>query len=81
MGKRHELLSHPLARLTDIIRHDRDAAFEAMLITQSLEDPFAGMALLLRSLPVGLQDRIDNRNKGIKLRPLWRPASPVTRWR
>ncbi len=48
----HEDLLGPAFAGTDIIRDDRDAAGKAMLIAQTLKNPFGGMALLLWSFAV-----------------------------
>ena len=52
MMQGHELLRCPLPRLAHSVRHDRDAAGKAMLIAQTLKNPFGGMALLLWSFAV-----------------------------
>ena len=51
-----------------------------MFITQAFEDPLRGVALLVRRLLVGLQDRINDADKWIKLGPNWCLGTPIA-WR
>ena len=76
----HEDLLGPAFAGTDIIRDDRDAAYETMLVAKPLEDPFCRVALLAVSLHVVLEDRIDNPGKGIELRAADRLGATLAQW-
>ena len=60
MHQRHEHLLRPLPPARHVVLHDRDAAREAVLVAQPLENPLRGVTLLLRPILVGRQDRIDD---------------------
>ena len=81
-GRMHQRHEHLLASLTptrDVILHDRDLARKAVLVAQTLEDALGCMPLLLRSLFVGSQDRIDDPHKRIELGPEGRLRANITR--
>ena len=56
MHQRHEHLLRPLPPAGDVVLHDRDAAREAVLVPQPLEDPLRRVLLLLRPAFVLGQD-------------------------
>ncbi len=80
MRQGDEHLLGPAFLLPDVVGNDRDAAGEAVLGAQALEDPLRRMPLLLRQRPVRLEDLVDDRDERIQLRACWRLRSPVS-WR
>ncbi len=60
MMQRHKHLTGAPAHLADVILHNRVAAFEAILITQPLQNALGRMALLLRPRPVLFENPIDD---------------------
>ena len=80
MTQRHEHFAHPLTPTQHIVLDDGDPTSEAVLVAQTLEDPFRGMTLLGRAEFVVLQDLVDDPDKPIQLRPLRRSAAAVARW-
>ena len=56
MHQRHEHLLGPLPPASHVVLHDRDAAREAVLVPQPLEDPLGRVPLLLRPAFVLGQD-------------------------
>src|SRR5947207_1118775 len=62
-----------------VILHNRDAAWEAVLVPKPLEDPFRRMQLLLRPRLVVPENAVDHWNKWIKLRLRRRLLAHVTR--
>jgi hypothetical protein len=80
MHQRHEHLALTLTGRKDIILHDRHAAGKVVLIAKALEDPLRAMTLLLRVLPVLLEDLIDVADKRIQLWSRRRLLAPIPRW-
>ena len=60
MLQRHEHLLRPLPPPGHILLHDRDAAGEAVLVPEALEDPLRRVLLLLRPAFVAGQDALDD---------------------
>jgi hypothetical protein len=79
MRQGDEHLLGPTLLLPDIVGDDRDAAGEAVLVAQPLEDPLRRVPLLLGQGPVRLQDLVDDRNERVELRARRRLRSPVSR--
>ena len=79
MHQRHEHLLGPLPPARHVVLHDGDAAGEAVLIPEPLEDPLGRVLLLLRPAFVLGQDAIDDGDDRIQLRPHRRPRAPVAR--
>jgi hypothetical protein len=77
MGQRHEHLAGAGAPLADVVLDDRIAAGEAVLGPQPIVDPLGRMPLLRRRRPIGRQDLVDGRGKGVGSMPKRRAAS---RW-
>ena len=68
MRQRQEHLLVRLLPRADRVLDDRLAAGEAVLVPQPLEDPLGRVPLLLRRLPVVLQDLVDDRQERLELR-------------
>jgi hypothetical protein len=79
MRQGDEHLLGPALLLPDVVGDDGDAAGEAVLVAQPLEDTLCRMPLLLRQDPVRLEDLVDDRNERVKLRARRRLRSPVSR--
>jgi hypothetical protein len=79
MRQGDEHLLGPALLLPDIVGDDGDAAGEAVLVAQPLEDPLCRMPLLLGQRPVRLEDLVDDRNERVELRARRRLRSPVAR--
>ena len=79
MRQRHEHLLRPLPPAGDILLHDRDAAREAVLVPQPLEDALGRVLLLLRPAFVLGQDAVDDGDEGAQLRLHRRLRAPVAR--
>ena len=79
MRQGHEHLPGPALLLPDVVGDDGDAAAEAVLVAQALEDPLRRVPLLLRKSPVRLEDLVDDRNERVKLRPCRRLRPAVSR--
>src|ERR1035437_8995597 len=79
MHQRHEHLLSPLMPAGHVILHNRDAAREAVFVSNPLEDPLRCMLLLLRSRLVVPDNVVDHCNKWIKLWPRRRLLAHVTR--
>ena len=79
MHQRHEHLLGPLPPAGHVVLHDRDAAREAVLVPQPLEDPLGRVLLLLRPAFVLGQDPVDDGDERIQLRPHRRLRAPVAR--
>ena len=78
--QRHEHLLRPLPPASHVVLHDRDAAREAVLVPQPLEDPLRRVLLLLRPAFVLGQNAVDDGDERIQLRPHRRLRAPVA-WR
>ena len=79
MHQRHEHLLRPLPPARHVVLHDRDAAREAVLVAQPLEDPLRRVLLLLGNAFVVSQDLVDDRDERIELRPHRRLRAHVAR--
>jgi len=77
--QRHKHLPLALLGGENVILHDRDAAFKAMLNMQSFKYPLRRVPLLLWNQFVRLEDLIDNPGKTIQLRAPDHFVAPVTR--
>ena len=78
--QRHENFARPALPLPHIVGDDRQLAREAVLVAQPLEDPRRRVPLLRQLAFVVLQDPVDDRNKGIELRPDRRFGPTIPRW-
>ena len=79
MRQGHEHLLGPALLLPNVVGDDGDAAGEAVLVAQPLEDPLRRVPLLLRKGPVRLQDLVDDRDERVELRAHRGLRSPVPR--
>jgi hypothetical protein len=68
MRQGHEHLLGPALLLPNVVGDDGDAAGEAVLVAQPLEDPPRRVPLLVRKGPVRLQDLVDDREERVELR-------------
>jgi hypothetical protein len=80
MHKRNEHLLRPLAPAGNVVLHDRDLARKSVLVAKPLEDLLGCMPLLLRPIPIGRQNLINNAGKLVELRPERRLPAYVS-WR
>jgi len=76
----HEDLLGPAFACTDIIRDDRHAAFQTMLVAKPLENPFCRVALFVAARLIVLDDCIDDPGKGIELRTADRLGATLAQW-
>jgi hypothetical protein len=60
MHERHKHLLCPMAPTGYVVLHDRDLAREAVLVLEALENALARVSRLLRAIPVGCQDGVNN---------------------
>ena len=79
MRQGHEHLLGPALLLPNVVGDDGDAAGEAVLVAQPLEDPLRRVPLLLRKGPVRLKDLVDDREERVELRAHRGLRSPVPR--
>lgn len=77
MSQRHEGLPQLSTRDPDIVLRHRQAAGIALLVAQTLEDPLRRVPLLRWRRPVGLEDRVNLRQKRPQLRLRHRLGSRV----
>ena len=80
MRQWHKHLPLALFGGENIILHNRDTTFKAMLITQSFKYPLGCMPLLLWNQFVRFKNLIDNPGKTIQLRTPDPFVMPITRW-
>ena len=79
MRQRHEHFLAPPFSLPDVILDDRVAAGEPALVTKPVEHPLRRVPLLPRHGAIRLKPALDDRDKGIKLRPPDFGRPPVAR--
>jgi hypothetical protein len=77
--QRHEHLPRPPLLLTDIVGDNGDAAGEAVLITQPLENPLRRVPLLPDPSLILFENLVDDRDERIQLRPRRWALSPIPR--
>src|SRR5271155_4927072 len=81
MLQRHKHLLSPMTPAGDVILHNREAAREAVLVPETLEDPLRRMLLFPRARLVVEENPVDHRDERIKLRLGRRLCAHVTRRR
>ncbi len=69
MRQRYKGLPQSSSGNPDMVLYHRQTAGITVLIAQTLENPLGRVALLHRSRPVSFQDRIDHRQRRVKI---WR---------
>ena len=79
MRQRYEHLLRPLPPAGNVVLHDGEAAREAVLVPQPLEDALGRMLLLLRPAFVPGQDAVDDGDECAQLRLHRRLRAPVAR--
>ncbi len=80
MSQRYEHLSGVQLLASHVVLHDRLAASELMLVSETIKDPLRSVPLLGRPLFVLFQNRVDHTNPLAKLRPTDRLLPPIA-WR
>jgi hypothetical protein len=79
MCQRDEHLPEAATAFAHVILDDGSPALEAMLVAKTLEDALRGVLLLPVGCPVLLENAVDDIRERVQLRPLRRPATPVSR--